>query len=97
MTDRDLDVTLDLSELEITVDIDKSSMGFDVEMESSGGYATYTGSYTATPETYNEVTMPTKGYLMGDNVTVERIPQFEVSNDAGGSTLIIGEEYFRHG
>lgn len=61
------------------------------------GYATYSGPYAATPETYNEVNLATKGFLMGDNVTVQKIPQFEVSNAAGGATLIIGEEYFKHG
>lgn len=61
------------------------------------GYSTYSGEYTVTPETYQEVSLKTQGYLMADNVTVQKIPQFEVSNDAGGATLIIGEEYYKHG
>lgn len=62
-----------------------------------GGGAPYEGDYTVTPSTYNETTLPTEGKLLAQNVSVEKIPQFEVSNTSGGTTLIIGEEYYTHG
>ena len=43
------------------------------------------------------VTLPTAGCLLKQDVVVSAIPQFAVSNPAGGQTLIIGEEYFQHG
>ena len=51
----------------------------------------YTGEYEVTPKTYDEQVLPTKNKRMIDNLTVKKIPQFEVSNEYG-YTLIIGEE-----
>ena len=57
----------------------------------------YTGDYAVTPRTGAAVTLPTAGCLLKQDVVVSAIPQFAVSNLAGGQTLIIGEEYFQHG
>ena len=57
----------------------------------------YAGDYTVTPQTGAAVTLPTAGCLLKQDVVVSAIPQFAVSNLAGGQTLIIGEEYFQHG
>lgn len=54
----------------------------------------YTGAYQVTPKIYEPVTMKTKQKVMKDDVTVLKIPQFEVSNEAGGNTLIMGDEYY---
>lgn len=54
----------------------------------------YTGEYTATPKISEEITLETKGKAMKDNVTVKKMPQFEVSNAEGGKTLILGDEYY---
>lgn len=54
----------------------------------------YTGEYDVRPKTYEPVVLETKGRSMLDDVTVQKIPQFEVSNDAGGKTLILGAEYY---
>ena len=54
----------------------------------------YEGAYQVTPKVSENVVLPTNGKQMQQDVTVNKIPQFEVSNDAGGKTLIIGEEYF---
>ena len=50
----------------------------------------YEGEYEVTPKTYNEQVLPTKNKRMIDNLTVKKIPQYEVGNDAGGKTLILG-------
>ena len=47
-----------------------------------------------TPRTYDETRLETKDKLMPDDVTVRKIPRYEVSNDCGGVTLIMGDEYF---
>lgn len=54
----------------------------------------YTGYYDIIPSTYDVQTLETENKLLSDNVTIQRIPQFEVSNVSGGATLIIGEEYY---
>ena len=52
----------------------------------------YDGEYEVVPKVYAEQTLPTSGKLLGRDVLVHKIPQFEVSNNSGGKTLIIGEE-----
>lgn len=61
---------------------------------NSGDVPVYDGAYSVTPKVYEETTLETKQKLMQNNVTVARIPQYQVSNDADGVTLIIGEEYY---
>lgn len=61
---------------------------------NSGDVPVYDGAYSVTPKVYEETTLETKQKLMQNNVTVSRIPQYQVSNDADGVTLIIGEEYY---
>ena len=51
----------------------------------------YEGEYEVTPKTYDEQTLQTVNKKMLKNVTIKKIPQFEVSNEYG-CTLIIGEE-----
>ena len=53
----------------------------------------YGGEYEVTPKVYDEQSLPTSCKLMGKDVVVHKIPVFEVSNDSGGKTLIIGEEH----
>ena len=54
----------------------------------------YDGDYTVTPKTTREVILPTAQKAMNDDVTIKKMPQFEVSNEAGGYTLILGDEYY---
>ena len=56
--------------------------------------ATYTGEYSATPKVEEETVLQTKGRKMIKDVTVRKIPTYEVSNPQGGETLIIGDEYY---
>lgn len=53
----------------------------------------YEGDYVITPRLSDDVVLPTKEKVLRDNLTVQKIPQYEVSNDAGGKTFIIGDEY----
>lgn len=54
----------------------------------------YEGEYDITPSTYNDRVLATQNLVMTKDVTVRKIPQFEVSNTSNGKTLIIGEEYY---
>lgn len=54
----------------------------------------YEGEYDVTPSTYNDQVLATQNLVMTKDVTVRKIPQFEVSNTSNGKTLIIGEEYY---
>lgn len=69
--------------------INTISIGFNVG--STSQIPPYTGEYEVTPKTYDEQVLPTKNKRMINNLTVKKIPQFEVSNEYG-YTLIIGEE-----
>lgn len=49
----------------------------------------YDGDYTITPDVDGQ-TVGTAGKMMRDDLTVEAIPYFDVSNASGGSTVYIG-------
>ena len=46
--------------------------------------------YVITPSWEADVVLPTKSKLMKENLTVKKIAQTSVSNEAGGITLILG-------
>lgn len=50
----------------------------------------YTGPYTVTPKA-EEQTLNTKDKVMDDDVTIESIPIYEVSNESGGTTFYIAD------
>lgn len=50
----------------------------------------YDGGYTVTPLADGEQTLLTKGKYNTRDITVEKIPYYEVSNDEGGTTINIG-------
>lgn len=51
----------------------------------------YDGDYVVTPKVDSQ-TMPTKGKVMAEDVTVNPIPFFNVSNNSGGNTVYIAKE-----
>lgn len=51
----------------------------------------YDGEYTVEPSLESDIVLETKNQRMRENVTVLQIPQYEVSNEAGGITFIIGK------
>ena len=69
--------------------INTISIGFNVGGTSQ--VPPYEGEYEVTPKTYDEQVLPTRNKRMINNLTVKKIPQYEVSNDSG-YTLIIGDE-----
>ncbi len=65
----------------------------DVVLETGGNVPLFAGPYEVTPRVYGAVTLETKALRMKEDVVVHKIPQYEVSNEAGGKTFIIGDEY----
>lgn len=62
-----------------------------VEKEIAGiKNGVYSGEYQITP-TPEGFVLPTAKKLMEDNLTVRKIPYFEVSNPSGGKTVYIGK------
>lgn len=49
----------------------------------------YDGEYIITPDTENDIILPTNDKLMKNDVTVEKIPYYETSN-ISGVTVFIG-------
>lgn len=52
----------------------------------------YEGPYEAVPKAYEAQVLETKDRTMRDNVTVDKVPFYEVSNAAGGVTCYVAEE-----
>lgn len=71
---------------------------FELEVESAlmvyTGGEPYVGGYEVTPKVAQSTVLETANKVLAKDITVKKIPQFEVSNEANGKTLIIGEEYY---
>ena len=53
-------------------------------------HKTYSGQYSVTPRAFFDAILRTKDKVLEENIVVEQIPYTEVSNTAGGTTVIIG-------
>ena len=58
---------------------------------SNSNFARYNGEYEVTPK-FEEQTLETKDKVMSENVTVHKIPRYDVANEAGGVTVYIATE-----
>lgn len=75
----------------ICAQVNANSGRIDAEIgRPKGDYAKYTGEYEVTPKMNEETVLDTAHKVLSDNVTVREVPMFEVTNEAGGNTLIIG-------
>lgn len=63
-----------------------------VSVRVVSGAAEYSGPYDVIPR-FSEQILLTAQRLMQKDVTIKRIPQYEVSNNYG-TTLILGDEYY---
>lgn len=71
----------------------QSAVRVDVTGTTVVGAPEYSGPYDITP-LFTAQVLPTAKKLMQKDVTIRKIPQYEVSNDSNGYTLIIGDEYY---
>lgn len=58
---------------------------------SNSNFARYNGEYEVTPK-FEEQTFETKDKIMSDNLTVRKIPRYDVENTSGGTTVYIATE-----
>lgn len=70
-----------------------ASVRVDVTGTTVVGAPEYSGPYDITP-LFSAQVLPTAKQLMQQDLTIKKIPQYEVANDSSGYTLIIGEEYY---
>lgn len=67
-------------------------------LTASGGMAVwrdlpkYSGEYSVTPSADSAQTLETAQKYLADNVTVEKIPYYEMDNASGGTTIYIGSD-----
>ena len=93
------DVEFGVSDVEFKIAVDglQSDAEFKIAVDglqivTASDLPPYEGAYTVDPLAKSATVLPTKGKIMADNITVNKIRQLEVSNTAGGNTLIIGED-----
>ncbi len=67
------------------------SINVNVGGSHGGSAEIYTGEYNVTPKAEEATVLRTRNKLLTENVTVSRVPFYEVSNQSGGKTFIIGE------
>ena len=78
------------TELNGAMEIEGSLSG-DVSSGGSG-IRPYEGGYQITPLVNSDQIFPTKNTRMTDDLTVYKVPTYEVTAPTGGTVLIIGEE-----
>ena len=52
----------------------------------------YEGTYSVTPSTADAQTLPTAEKYLENDITVQKIPYYEVDNSSGGTTVYIGSD-----
>lgn len=93
MSDIALDIQMEIGGLDRTMEISvnrrRKYMTMAIE-KSTTPYPVYDGPYNVEPRFFTGHTLETRNKAMTDNVTVEPIRIYEVSNPAGGITVTIG-------
>lgn len=90
-----LKVVFEESDQSLAADFEESDISLpaefgEVHIVKDVGEA-YKGDYDVTPKVGEQV-LPTKDKYMVDDVTINPVPIFEVSNTSGGNTVYIAEE-----
>jgi hypothetical protein len=65
----------------------------NISMPIAEAIEIYHGAHVVAPSVWRETTLRTKNYKVTDNITVEKIFYAEVSNESGGLTATIGDEF----
>lgn len=58
--------------------------------QSGGSFPKYEGEYEIIPSLSEDITLETAKKLMTDDVTVKKLPRYDVANEAGGTTVYLG-------
>lgn len=77
--------------LTVVADVDKTKTALTgVIAQSGGSFPKYDGDYEVTPSLSEEIKLETAKKVMTDDVTVHKVPRYDVANTAGGTTVYIG-------
>ena len=82
-----------VEDVRFSADLSSTDATFDFSFSGGTALPEYSGPYDITP-LFSAQVLPTAKRLMQQDVTIRKIPQYEVSNDSDGYTLIIGDEYY---
>lgn len=58
--------------------------------QSGGSFPKYEGEYEIIPSLAEDITLETAKKVMTDDVTVRKLPRYDVANEAGGTTVYLG-------
>ena len=58
--------------------------------QSGGSFPKYEGEYEVIPSLAEDIKLETAKKLMTDDVTVKKLPRYDVANEAGGTTVYLG-------
>lgn len=61
-----------------------------VIVQSGGSYPKYEGEYEVIPSLAEDIKLATAKKVMTDDVTVKKLPRYDVANEAGGTTVYLG-------
>ena len=75
--------------IHVTVAGDRNKLT-GVIAQSGGSYPKYEGEYEIIPSLAEDITLETAKKLMTDDVTVKKLPRYDVANEAGGTTVYLG-------
>lgn len=78
--------------MNLNIDFHEKAEKIEVKFEESfsNNSDPYVGEYVITPKKTEQI-MNTVGKTMRKDVTVKKVPRYDVSNESGGTTVIIGE------
>lgn len=58
--------------------------------QSGGSFPRYEGEYEVIPSLAEDIKLETAKKVMTDDVTVKKLPRYDVANEAGGTTVYLG-------
>lgn len=86
-----MEVIINRPPLTVVADVDKAKTALTgVVAQSGGSFPKYEGEYEVTPSMSEEIVLETAKKVMTDDVTVHKVPRYDVANTAGGTTVYIG-------
>ena len=75
--------------IHVTVSDDRNRLT-GVIAQSGGIFPKYEGEYEVIPSLAEDIKLATAKKVMTDDVTVKKLPRYDVANEAGGTTVYLG-------
>lgn len=87
----DIRISVDKSTPDISIDIESKVPKIEFDISGTGtSVPEYDGPYHAESRLNGQVVLPTKAKVMKDDVIIDELPVYMVTNPAGGYTYFIG-------